>query len=208
MYYKNIEKNNKYDKGNLVEIEKLVLEAKKGSKFAEVEILNKFTRFIVKKALGVRLKNYELDDLIQIGYIAVLNAISKYDVEKARAGFVPYVTKCIQNKFYHLIREAASCNLEITIEQEDNAGITICEKLTDDFLVEDDYINRETIKEVKRALNMLDLKDRDVIEQTFFQEVTLKQYSTIIGIGYSAVVQRRRRAVVKLKAILNSTILD
>lgn len=203
-----IRESRKYNNEGLVDMELLVIEAKNGSKAAEVEILDRFKRFIVKKALDVRVKNYDLDDLVQIGYIAVLNAIEKYDYEKARGGFVSYVTKCIQNRFYHLIRNKAACHLEITMEQEDSANITICEKLADDFLVEDDYIEKETIKELRIALKMLALKDREVIEQTFFRGYTLKEYSITIGIGYPAVVQRRRRALLKLRAILSSTIFD
>ena len=74
-------------------IEKVV-QAKKGDKEALREIIVSFTPFVIKTARGIYVKGCDEDDLIQIGRMSIMKAVSMFDVSKGK-GFISYVTNSV-----------------------------------------------------------------------------------------------------------------
>ncbi|MCS6112569.1 sigma-70 family RNA polymerase sigma factor, partial [Clostridium botulinum] len=63
---------------NYKDIENLVIEAKRGDDEALLKLMVQFKPFIFKTANSFNIKNYDTFDLVQIGYIALINAVDKY----------------------------------------------------------------------------------------------------------------------------------
>lgn len=65
---------------NHYEIEACVVRAKNGSTADTLMLLEPFKPFIFKSAGRLRLKHYDTNDLVQIGYGAIINAVKKYKI--------------------------------------------------------------------------------------------------------------------------------
>lgn len=70
--------NNDYDK----EMLNILCEAKNNDENAILFLIKKYQPFIRKYSLKYKLKNFDKDDLIQTGNMAVITAINKYDLSK------------------------------------------------------------------------------------------------------------------------------
>ena len=79
--------------------------AQAGDESAKLCIINKYEKLILKYSNSYHLKNYDIDDLIQIGNMAVLYAINKFDLEKGNRCIDSYMINSIKNAYRNLGRE-------------------------------------------------------------------------------------------------------
>jgi DNA-directed RNA polymerase specialized sigma subunit len=63
---------------NHYEIETCVAGAKNGNNEDLLKVLNQYKPFIFKTASKFNIKNYDIHDLEQIGYMAIMHAVAKY----------------------------------------------------------------------------------------------------------------------------------
>ncbi len=183
-------------------IEKLVEEAKGGDVNCKEEIINRFKPFVVKKAQGVFIKNYDIEDIIQIGIISILRAIESYNLEKGN--FVAYVTYAITNNFNYEIRKRNKERFESSLNKEGKDGGEILDLVPEDYNIEEEYISQELIMKLHKAINMLSDEEQSLIRIFYFEKVKIKDYSEDIGVKYGTILKRKRSAIEKLRKYLNS----
>ena len=162
------------------------------------EIIRSFTPFVVKTARGVYVKGYDMDDLIQSGRMSIMKAVSMFDISKGK-GFISYVTNAVTKNFYYLIRgtvkEASCCSLN-TVNSE---GYEIVDCIASEENLEEQIVEDEEKAALKRALEKLGEKERDIIYWFYFEKKTLEQYAKEKGVGYRTCIDRKKRALEKLK---------
>ncbi|WP_411680019.1 sigma-70 family RNA polymerase sigma factor [Clostridium thailandense] len=184
-----------------VDINEMILNAKKGDKIATQKIIEKYTPFAIKTARSIYVKGYDIEDLIAIGQAAVIKAINIYDTEKSSA-FTTYVFNTIKTEVYQVLRknikEASCCSLH-SLNKD---GLEFINTLVSDFNIEEDSIKREEKTILRTALKKLNEEEKEIIYWYFYHNKTLKDYGKYKGISYRTAVDRKKKAVEKLKKYL------
>jgi RNA polymerase sporulation-specific sigma factor len=165
------------------------------------ELIRRFTPFVVKTARGIYVKGYELMDLIQIGKISIIKAVSMFDINKGN-GFTSYVTNAIKRTLYTLIRDNIKKTSYCSLNSLNSEGIEIIDCIASEENFEEQIIEDEEKATLNRALKNLLEKERDIIYWFYFENKTLEQYAKEKGIAYRTVLDRKRRALAKLKSML------
>ena len=65
-------------------LEEIVEKAKNGDINSKEEIINRFTPLIIKHSRTTFIVGYDENDLKQIGYMTIIQAIKRYDSKKAK----------------------------------------------------------------------------------------------------------------------------
>lgn len=177
--------------------ESMILRAKEGDGEAMENLLNSFKPYIIKRATGVYLKGYEMDDLIQIGYMYVINCIEKYKI--GSNSFTTYVVRAIDNGFNNEIRKRAKWNYEYSIDKSVDEEISVMDFIPCDINIEDDYLEKEEKEIVYKLIKELPKDYGHVIEEVFINECAIGDYAEKYNLTYSAVVKRKNRALKKLR---------
>lgn len=90
-----------FDMDNYAKIQELVTKAKAGEDTAFGELIKTFKALISGQAVAITEKGYDLDDLIQVGTIALCKAVHGYDITKGN--FPCHIAIAIKNNFQGLI---------------------------------------------------------------------------------------------------------
>src|SRR5690554_3345594 len=150
----------------------------------------------------------ETDDLISIGTIGLIKAISTYDSTKGTR-LATYAARCIENEILMTIRSTKKTKLELSLQEPigmDKEGNEI--NLLDILGTEVDKIIDEVdlrfqIKKLYRAINQV-LKDREkVIIELRYGLIdgkckTQREIAALLGISRSYVSRIETRALAKL----------
>lgn len=156
-----IQKNNNSDLSNDIINSKSYLDilfitlcdAKKGNEKAILFFIEKYQFLIKKYAFKYKLKNYDADDLIQIGNIAVIAAINKYDPIKGGKYIDAYIINSIKNSFKNLARNQIKYKDESSLNIDIDEDTEIEDLISDSFDLEDYVINSMMIDSLKTALS-------------------------------------------------------
>ena len=146
--------------------------------------------------------NLDPDDLIQVGYFAVLEAVKTYD--SSRAGFLNYLTFFLRKAF------SGECRLlsppgEISLETPAGEDYTLGETLEDSQAlgnfddIEDQIFQDQARSVLARAVDDLPDPEGKVIQLRYFEEKTLKETGIETGVSVEAVRQREEKALRNLR---------
>lgn len=160
---------------------------------------------VVKRYSG---SGYDSDDLISIGTIGLIKAISTYDIEK-NIRFATYASTCINNEMLMLMRSGKKTRNEVYTEEPigyDKEGNEI--NLMNILYSEDeDVLEKLELKmQVKRLYEFIRkvLKEREkkVIELRYGlsngTEMTQREIAKLLGISRSYVSRIEKKAISKL----------
>lgn len=191
-------------KNSWEKIEELVRMAKSGDKQSMESLMKAFENYIYKSAMNIYVSGYEQEDLMQLGYMTIMKAVEKYDIE--RTNFVNYVTLAITNNFKCLIRNKAKENAVGSVDIDLGDGFTLGDILKDEKVnIEEDYTNSELKKSIEEAIDGLPFKLREIIKYVYLEERgTFKEYAIEMNINYNTVIKRKNLAYEKLKKALKA----
>ncbi|GAA0767952.1 hypothetical protein GCM10008908_07610 [Clostridium subterminale] len=188
---------------NYSKLENLILKAKNKDQSAMEELLNEYKYLIIKQASKVHVRGYEMEDLIQIGNITIIRCLEKYI--QGKGNFTAYISYAIKNNFNYLIRQRAKDNEVQTIEAPVSTNLRIEDTLIADASTEDNFIEKEMYKLIKKEVDNLQENLRDLITFIYINcEGNLKEYSISRSLNYSTAAKRRTLAFKKLRSKLNS----
>lgn len=100
---------------NINEVEACVARAKSGNKEDFLKLFDNFKPFIFKTANQYAIRNHDSNDLLQVGYISLINAVRKY-----RAGshtFTAYAFNTIKNEFRLTLRRNAKYGADFSLNE-------------------------------------------------------------------------------------------
>jgi len=185
---------------NHYEIEACVMRAKNGNKEELLKILEQFRPFIFKTARQYNIKNYDMYDLVQIGYVTLINAVAKY-----RSGshtFSSYAFNSIQNSFRCTARNnskyAEELSLNSPINEANDSATEFIDSTESNDNTEEDIINEETIKELRKAVAKLPADEQELIIMVYYSKCSLKTYAEKKGLSYLQAVRKKNRILEKL----------
>lgn len=178
-----------------------IIKAQQGDEKVLEDIIKKFTPFIIKTARSIYVNGHDLEDLIQIGKISVIKAVNMYDVSREK-GFVTYVTNAVTRNFYNLIRARVKEGSFCSLNSVNDEGSELIDSIACGDNLEEDYETKEEKLMLLKALEKLSEKEREVIYWFYFQNKTLEQYAREKGICYRTAVDRKKKALIKLRDFL------
>ncbi|MBM7868552.1 RNA polymerase sigma factor (sigma-70 family) [Clostridium pascui] len=181
----------------MISLEELALCAQNGDKASLETLISYFKPYITKQAHLTYVKGYDMEDLIQIGYVSLLKAIRVY--KPYNKNFNYYALASVKRNFYYLIRPEARHNAEYSMEFETSDGLTLGDGIEDKFNLEEDCIKKEARQQLKESLKSLNKDERELINWVYFQKKNLKEYAKINGITYNQGRYRLKRALNKLR---------
>lgn len=189
------------------EIEELVSIAKKGDEEALLKLMVQFKPFIFKTARDFNIKNYDTFDLVQIGYIALINAVDKY--KEGACSFSSYVYTAIKNCMKYTARnnKKHKSTLSLNTPINENGSLTdFTELLESNIDLEDEFIKNEKINMIQSIISKLDPKDFELIFLVYYNGFNFKEYALKKGLSYIQVIRRKNKILQYIKdEILNSS---
>lgn len=187
------------------DIELLVKKSKEGHLESKEELLNRFKPYIIKKAREIYIKNYDIDDLIQIGNLSIIKAIDKYNLDKGN--FVSYVTFSISNNFNYEIRKMSKTRYDSSLNKVIDDNLEIIDIVAWEENIEENFIRKEKLNNVRIALNKLNEGERNLIYNIYFADIKLKEYASKEGIKYGSALKRKTKILNKLREILKANMI-
>lgn len=188
---------NDFKKENSMHLEELALKAQSGDKKSLEDLIKYFKPYIAKQSHCIYVKGYEMEDLIQIGYVSLIKSIKMYKPENKNFNY--YALASIKRNFYYLIRQEARHNTEYSMEFKTGEGLTLQDGLEDNFNLEEEYLKKETYKQLKKGIKSLNKEEQDMIKWIYFDGKILKDYAQLKGITYNQGRYKMKQILQKLR---------
>ena len=180
------------------EIENLVGDSKNGNKLSTMELVKHFEPFIFNAVKNVNINGFDTNDLIQVGYSALIVAINKYNVNSNT--FCSYAYRAIKNAINYTIRSNVKHNnlsLNNTIDEEKT--MTIIDNIQDETTLEDTYLTKLTNNQLSKVLSNLSYEDKELIKEIYFNKTSVRKYAENHQISYQKALRRKNRILMELR---------
>jgi len=177
-------------------MEKLVEKAKTKEGYATEEIIEKFKYLIFKEASRYHIPGYELEDLIQHGYLSVIKAISMYKLSSN--SFNGYCINSIRMNFKALLKGQIKHFREVP----SNEMLDLDTFEDYKFTLEDEVIAYDEVKKLYVALDKLDPLERDILERFYILNQPLGEIACDSDKSYHQFARMKRKALEKLRALM------
>ena len=183
--------NNDYDK----EMLNILCEAKNNDENSILFLIKKYQPLIRKYAFKYKIKNFDKDDLIQTGNMAVITAINKYDLSKGSKYIDSYIINSIKNTFKNLARNQIKYNNESSLNISIDEDTEIADIISDSFSLEEHIINSDTNNLLKNILKTLPPNEYKLIKISYLTpNITLYRYCINNNLNYP----KKRRELISI----------
>lgn len=155
------------------------------------------------------------DDLISVGTIGLIKAVSSFDIDK-NIKLATYASRCIENEILMYLRRMVRLKSEISLEEPLNVDYEGNELLMSDILGTDPDLvskNLETTVEKQllwQALGKLSKREREIMQMRFglsgTEEKTQKEVADTIGISQSYISRLEKKIICRLKKEISRSI--
>ena len=179
-----------------------------GSEQAKQQLIERNLRLVVYISRRFENTGVDLEDLISIGTIGLIKAISTYRLDR-NIKLATYASRCIENEILMHIRKIAGQKAEVSLDEPKNMDYDGNELLLSDVLGSDeDVILRPLeddvdIKVLRQALGQLPDREREIVAMRFglegYKELTQKEVAEKMGISQSYISRLEKRIMLRLK---------
>lgn len=179
-----------------------------GSEEAKRLLIEHNLRLVVYIARRFENTGIYLEDLISIGTIGLIKAISTYRREK-NIKLATYASRCIENEILMHIRKISGQKAEVSLDEPINMDYDGNELLLSDILgTDEDMIFRPLEEDVdlcvlRQALSQLPKREREIVLMRYglygHQELTQKEVAQKLGISQSYISRLEKRIMLRLR---------
>ena len=180
----------------------------RGDENAKQLLIERNLRLVVFIARRFENTGVNLEDMISIGTIGLIKAISTYRRDK-NIKLATYASRCIENEILMHIRKIANQKTEVSLDEPINMDYDGNELLLSDILgTDEDMILRPLEDDVdlcllRQAVAALPEREREIVTMRYGlggrQELTQKDVARIMGISQSYISRLEKRIMQKLK---------
>ena len=181
---------------------------RRDSQSARDKLITHNLRLVVYIAKKFESTGIGIEDLISIGTIGLIKAVSTFSPDK-NIKLATYASRCIENEILMFLRKANQYRSEISIEEPLNIDWDGNELLLSDVLgTEDDVVNENIESEAEKKLLLesvarLPERERFIMEKRFGlidgKEMTQKEVADLIGISQSYISRLEKRIIKRLR---------
>ncbi|HHW17702.1 MAG TPA: RNA polymerase sporulation sigma factor SigE [Firmicutes bacterium] len=191
----------------------LLSRLKEGDKDVRTTLIERNLRLVVYIAKKFESTGIPIDDLVSVGSIGLIKAVSTFDIGK-NIKLATYASKCIENEILMYLRRTMKSKSEVSFDEPlniDAEGNELClsdvKGTPEDTIYSD--LEKEDDKEVLRlVLSRLPWRERTIVDLRFGLkdgvERTQKQVADMLGISQSYISRLEKKIMQKLhKDIVN-----
>ena len=188
--------------------QKTLLALEQGSEEAKQLLIERNLRLVVFIARRFENTGVNLEDLISIGTIGLIKAVSTYRLDR-NIKLATYASRCIENEILMHIRKISAQKSEVSLNEPINMDYDGNELLLSDILgTDEDMILRPMEDDVdlcvlRQAVKELPQREQEIIVMRFGlygrQELTQKEVAQRMGISQSYISRLEKRIMMKLK---------
>ena len=149
-----------------------------------------------------------IEDLISIGTIGLIKAISTFNASK-KIKLATYASRCIENEILMYLRKLSSQKTEVSFDEPLNTDWDGNELLLSDILgTEEDEVCRALEDDAEKrvlleAVDLLEGREKEIILLRFGlfggQEYTQKEVADMLGISQSYISRLEKRIIERLR---------
>ncbi len=179
-----------------------------GDEKAKALLIEHNLRLVVYISKRFENTGVNLEDLISIGTIGLIKAISTFRADK-NIKLATYASRCIENEILMHLRKISSQRTELSFDEPLNTDWDGNELLLSDVLGTDgDEVSRSLEDDVEKQLLMeaverLDERERNIIVLRFGlkgqNEYTQKEVADMLGISQSYISRLEKRIILRLR---------
>ena len=179
-----------------------------GEEAAKQKLIEHNLRLVVYIARRFENTGINLEDMISIGTIGLIKAISTYRRDK-NIKLATYASRCIENEILMHIRKISNQKTEVSLDEPINMDYDGNELLLSDVLgTDEDIISRSLEDDVdlhllRQALCQLPSREREIVEMRFGlagrKELTQKEVASVLGISQSYISRLEKRIMLRLR---------
>ena len=179
-----------------------------GSELAKQQLIEHNLRLVVYISRRFENTGVNLEDLISIGTIGLIKAISTYRRDK-NIKLATYASRCIENEILMHIRKISAQKVEVSLDEPINMDYDGNELLLSDILGTDENVVTGHLEDdvdlhlLRQALEQLPDRERQIINMRFglngVQELTQKEVAQKLGISQSYISRLEKRIMLRLK---------
>ncbi len=150
----------------------------------------------------------DLDDLISVGTIGLIKAVSSFSMDK-NVKLATYASRCIENEILMHLRRTTKLKNEISFDEPLNTDWEGNELVLSDVMgTEGDVVYKKIENGVefdllKEALTKLNGRERSIMELRYGlnggEEKTQKEVADLMGISQSYISRLEKKIIVRLK---------
>lgn len=187
---------------------KLIEEMKNGSLEAKNQLIERNLRLVVYTAQKFDNTNVCIEDLISIGTIGLIKAISSFDNDK-NIKVATYASRCIENEILMHLRKVSKTRREVSLDEPlniDSEGNELC--ISDIISGDADEVSKNIDKEdetsnLKKVLSELSDKEKQIMCMRYGlhgkEEMTQKQVADYFEISQSYISRIEKKILDKMK---------
>jgi RNA polymerase sporulation-specific sigma factor len=186
----------------------LIARLGEGDEEAKSTLIERNLRLVVYIAKRFENTGINIEDLISIGTIGLIKAVSTFKAEK-NIKLATYASRCIENEILMYLRKTVNQRGEVSFDEPLNTDWDGNELLLSDILgTEEDTVEKPLEDDVDRqllsqALDQLDQRERVIITLRFGldgkPEQTQKEVADLLGISQSYISRLEKRIIQRLK---------
>lgn len=194
-----------------VEEQQLLSAAASGDEYAKQRLIECNLRLVVYIARRFENTGVNIEDLISIGTIGLIKAISTFRSDR-KIKLATYASRCIENEILMHIRKISAQKTEVSLDEPINTDWDGNELLLSDILGTDgDTVMRPMEEDVelqllREALARLPERDRYIVCLRFglcgAPEKTQKEVADLLGISQSYISRLEKRIMQRLRCDL------
>jgi RNA polymerase sporulation-specific sigma factor len=179
-----------------------------GDASAKSELIEHNLRLVVYIARKFDNTGIDAEDLISIGTIGLIKAVSSFDPCK-NIKLATYASRCIENEILMHLRRMVKVRYEVSLDEPLNVDFEGNELLMSDILgTESDIVSKDIENKVEQGLLMaaierLKYRERIIMQMRFGlagrEEKTQKEVADILGISQSYISRLEKKIIFRLK---------
>ena len=179
-----------------------------GEQEAKSVLIERNLRLVVYIARRFENTGVNIEDLISIGTIGLIKAVSTYRREK-NIKLATYASRCIENEILMHIRKIANQKTEVSLDEPINTDWDGNELLLSDVLGTDGDIVMRPLEDdvdhqlLRQALGRLPEREKQIVSMRFGlggrREKTQKEVADLMGISQSYISRLEKRIMLRLR---------
>jgi RNA polymerase sigma-70 factor (ECF subfamily) len=160
------------------------------------EIMRRYQRKLFSYLYRLIRNKEEVEDVLQNVFVKAFKNLDSFDVEK---NFSPWIYRIAHNEAVNFLKRKGKKHF---ISWEDMANENKSEARSEEKSPFDEWISKESGREVRRALKFLPVKYQEILELRYFQEKSYGEIGRIIKKPVNTVGTLLSRAKGKLLRII------
>ena len=189
------------------EEELLLIENAKGNIEARNKLIEHNLRLVVYVAKRFETNSFNLEDLISIGTMGLIKAISTFKSDK-NIKLATYASRCIENEILMFLRKKSKMKVEVSLDEPlkmdyDGNELLLSDVLgTDPNEISENLLVEEKKASLYKAIEDLRPREKLILKMRFglyeCEEMTQKDVADTLGISQSYISRLEKRIIKKL----------